>query len=229
MSSDPSFMQQRLAEAARYALMRRLLPSIRHDIAGTLQPISMLAAVIHRQAQSGALDPVQLGKNSQALTSLTGEAAASCLNLMNWLAPKDNDLVAADGAIEESLALMTTELSFRGFSIANETAGLDLRLPRAIFRSVFTASLIALTDSFEGVASIVISAGATDAGTQLNITLEPGGSLELGLSARTPVYRSLGWDDVQLLAQAEAVALSHGANWVQLLYCTPANTAMSAG
>jgi hypothetical protein len=228
MSSDTPFLQQRLLEAARYALMRRLLPAIRHDIADKLQPIGMMAAIIQRQTHSAALDLAQLGKNGQALAGLSSEAVANALNLMTWLGPRDNELVAVNSAVEESLKLMATELSFRGFSIVNETANLPTRLPREILQSVFMASLIALTDFFEGAAKVVVSAADTDTdtGTQLKIALEPGECPELiGLGGRTLVYRRLGWDDVEVLADSQGVGLSRGANWVQLLYRFPAGTA----
>ena len=150
MSSDIPFLKERLAEAARYALMRRLLPAIRHGIAGTLQPIGMMSAMLERRMKAAAPDLAQLGKNTQALNTLFREAAATSLSLMTWLAPRDNDLVAVNSAVEESLGLMSTQLSFRGFSIDNETARLQMQLPRGILHSVFTASLIALTDVVEG-------------------------------------------------------------------------------
>jgi hypothetical protein len=224
MSSDIPFLKERLAEAARYALMRRLLPAIRHNIAGTLQPVGMMSAMLERRMKAATPDLDQLGKNAQALNTLSREAAATSLGLMTWLAPKDNDLVAVNSAVEESLGLMTTELSFRGFSIDNETAHLQMQLPRGILRSVLTASLIALTDVVEGAAKVVVTAGMADNEAQLKITLEPGGSPELvGLGGgRVQAYRSLGWDDVQALADAEGVSLSHDAHSVQLRYCTPA-------
>lgn len=222
MSSDIPFLNERLAEAARYALMRRLLPAICHNIAGSLQPIGMMAAMLERRMQAAAPDLAQLGKSSQALNTLSREAVATSLNLMNWLAPRDNDLVAVNGAIEESLRLVTTELSFRGFSVINQTADMQTSLPRGILRSVFTASLIALTDRVEGAAKVVVSAELTDSQTQLKITLKPGGTAELaGLGGRTQIYRSLDWEDVQELAKAEGVSLSYDANCAQLRYRTP--------
>ncbi|MDB5742318.1 MAG: hypothetical protein JWR68_633 [Polaromonas sp.] len=226
MPCDPSLLKERLAEAARYALMRRLLPAIRHNIAGTLQPIGMMSAMLERRMKAAAPDLAQLGKSTQALHALSREAAAVSLGLMTWLGPKDNDLVALNGAVEESLGLMTTELSFRGFSIANETAQLALPLPRGMLRSVFTASLIALTDAVEGAAKIRVTADTKDSETCLAISLEPGGSMELGyLGGRTQTYRSLDWEDVRVLAEAEGVALSHDAGGVQLRYCAPAPSA----
>ena len=217
MTSDIPFLTDRLVEAARYALMRRLLPSIRHNIAGSLQPVGMMAAMLERRMQAAAPDLVQLGKSSQALNTLSREAVATSLNLMNWLAPKDNDLVAVNAAIEESLALVTTDLSFRGFSVVNQTSGMQTSLPRGIFRSVFIASLIALTDRAKGAANVVISGGSAGGQTRLKILLEPGGRSEVaGMGTHAQAYRSIGWEDVQALASAEGVALSHEAHCVQV-------------
>ena len=220
MSSDSHFLKERLAEAARYALMRRLLPAIRHNLAGSLQPIGMMSGMLERRIKSATPDMAQLGKNTQALTILSREAVATSLNLMAWLGPKDNDPVAVNSAVEESLGLMATELSFRGFSIANQTTEVSAELPKGILRSVFTASLIALTDSVKDAASVVVSAAVEAGGIRLKIALEPGGMAELALmGSPMPAYRILQWADVQALADAEGVSLDYAPGFVQLDYC----------
>ena len=217
MSSDLPDLQERLAESARYALMRRLLPAIRHNIAGALQPVGMMAALLERRIKGVSPDLAQLGQNSQALNALSREAAVTSLGLMSWLAPKDNELLAVGAAVEESLALMNTELSFRGFVIVNQAASSQLLLPRGVLRSVFTASLMALTDGAQDAANVVISTAQVNGLKQLNIVLEPGGNAAMsGLAGNSSAYRSLGWDDVLALAQAEGASLSHDACSVQL-------------
>ena len=219
MPSDVPDLQARLAESARYALMRRLLPAIRHNIAGALQPVGMMAALLERRLKGASPDLVQLGQNSQALNALSREAAATSLSLMGWLAPKDNDLLAVGAALEESLALLHTELSFRGFAVVNQAASSQLLLSRSMLRSVFTASLMALTDQAHDAASVVISAAQSDDQIQLKISLQPGGNAALGgFSGRALAYRLIGWDDVLALAQAEGVTLSHDDCSVQLLH-----------
>ncbi|ABM35978.1 hypothetical protein Pnap_0659 [Polaromonas naphthalenivorans CJ2] len=223
MSSDSHFLKERLAEAARYALMRRLLPAIRHNLAGSLQPIGMMSAMLERRIKSAAPDMAQLGKNTQALTTLSREAVATSQNLMAWLGPRDNDVVALNGAVEESLGLMSTELSFRGFCVVNQTAEVSAELPKGILRSVFTASLIALTDSVEEAASVVVSAAGEAGDTRLKIAIEPGGMAELAsMGSRMPTYRLLQWADVQALADAEGVHLDYAPDFVQLDYCAAA-------
>lgn len=224
MSSDSHFLKERLAEAARYALMRRLLPAIRHNLAGSLQPIGMMSAMLERRIKSATPDMAQLGKNTQALSTLSREAVATSLNLMTWLGPRDNDLVALNSAVEESLGLMSTELSFRGFSVVNQTAEVLTELPKGILRSVFTASLIALTDSVEDAASVVVSVTGEAGDARLKITIEPGGMAELAaMGSRMPTYRILQWADVQALADAEGVSLDYAPDFVQLDYCAAAS------
>jgi len=219
MPSTIPFLNERLAEAARYALMRRLLPAIRHNIAGTLQPIGMMSAMLERRMKAATPDLAQLAKNTQALNTLSREAAVTSLNLMAWLAPKDNDPVAVNSAVEESLGLMGTELSFRGFAIVNQTAEVATVLPKGILRSVFTASLIALTDSADSAASVVVSAEGEAGNARLKISLEPGGMPELAaMGNRMPTYRALQWADVQAIADAEGVRLDYGTDCAQLHY-----------
>ena len=220
MSTEIPDLKERLAEAARYALMRRLMPAIRHHIAGTLQPIGMMSAMLERRIMAATPDMVQLGKNAQALNVLSREAAATSLNLMTWLAPKDNDLVAVSSAVEESLGLIATELSFRGFSVVNETANVSAKLPKGVLRSVFTASLIALTDAARSGANVVVAAAVEEAGdTQLKISIVQGDTAEpVRVENRIPSYRALQWADVQALADAEGVQLHHAPDSVRLAY-----------
>ena len=217
MPSDFPDLQARLAESARYALMRRLLPAIRHNLAGALQPVGMMAALLERRMKGVSPDLAQLAQNSQALNALSREAAATSLGLMSWLAPRDNELLAVGPALEESLALMNTDLSFRGFAIVTQAASSPLILPRGVLRSVFTASLMALTDPVQDAASVVVSSAQSDGQIELQIALQPGGNAALAdSSSRASAYRAMGWDDVLALAQAEGVHLSHDACSVQL-------------
>jgi len=219
MSSETLHLKERLAEAARYALMRRLLPTIRHNIAGSLQPIGMMSAMLERQMQSVTPDLAQFVKNAQALTALSREAATTSKNLMTWLAPVDNELIAVNSAVEESFALMATELSFRGYSLDNQAADSLARLPKGVLRSVFTASLIALTDMADQPAAIVVTAEDEAGIIQLKITVGPCASNDLAaMASRIPNYRLLQWNDVQALAEMEGVELEHAPNFVRLDY-----------
>lgn len=219
MAIETPHLNERLVEAARYALMRRLMPAIRHHIAGTLQPIGMMSAMLRRRIQAATPDMTELGKNTQVLNDLSREAAATSLSLMTWLAPKDNDLVALNSAVEESFGLIATELSFRGFSVVNETTEVSAKLPRGIVRSVFTASLIALTDAAANPARVVVAATQEAGMVQLTISIIPSDTADLAMvDSRIPGYRALQWADVQALAEAEGVQLHPEPDFVRLAY-----------
>ena len=49
-------LEERLAEAATYALLRRLTPALRHHMVGALQPLGMVAAMLERRSQVAAPD-----------------------------------------------------------------------------------------------------------------------------------------------------------------------------
>ena len=61
-------LDERLAESARYALLRRLMPAIRHNLAGSLQPIGMVSAMLERRMQGASPDLEKLGKNVSDIT-----------------------------------------------------------------------------------------------------------------------------------------------------------------
>lgn len=204
----------REAEAARYALMRRLAPAIRHNMAGALQPVSMIAAMLERRAQSATPDMAQLAKNSRDIGVLSREAASTCMDLMGWLAPKDNETVPVNAGIDEAIGLLATEMSFRGFTVDNQVLTLALKVPRGVLRSVFIASLIALTDAATEPASLVLTAEASGSELVLDLVVVPTGAQ----ASPNPMhaYRLLDWVDVQALAVSEGALLATGEGRVSL-------------
>lgn len=205
--SNPEHLKERLAEAARYALLRRLAPALRHNMAGALQPISMMAAMLEKRLQKPDPDMVVLGKNSAALNTLSREASLSCMSLMAWLAPRDNEPVALDACLADAVGLVVTELSFRGLTLVNDTAGVQVEVPRSVVRNVFMATLIALTDLAAAPANVLLRAEQTADEVLVSIVLVPTQGETMPGAMTT--YRDLHWDDVQALADTEAVSLAH--------------------
>jgi hypothetical protein len=216
MSGDTLVLKERLAEAARYALLRRLAPAIRHNMAGSLQPIGMISAMLERRLQAAAPDFGKLGKNASDISELSRQAASACMNLMTWLAPRERDLVPLNSGLTEALQLLATELSFRGFTLVNETTDLDTQVNRGTLRSLAMASLIALTDATAGPARVVLSTQRLEGQTMLRIELAATEDDMVPNSLKA--YRQLGWDDVQALADAEGIALLHADNRVELRF-----------
>jgi len=207
-------LNERLAEAARYALLRRVAPAIRHDIAGALQPISMMAAMLEKRIRKPDPDIVALGSNSAAINAMAREAAATCMSLMTWLAPKDNNRVPIGEGLADALGLVQTELSFRGFSVVNNTAGVQAELPRNVLRGAFLAALLALTDESEGPASVTLNASVDAVGATISIVVTSSEG-ETPMDS-PPNYRQLEWDDAQAIARVEQVEIVQAAMCVEL-------------
>jgi len=208
-------------ESARYALLRRIAPTLRHHLAGTMQPIGMVSAIMERRLQAAQPDLAVLRDNSKSISTLSRSAASASMNLLTWVAPKETGAVALHAGIEECVGMLSTDLAFRGFTVANQIVPADMATSVVGLRSVFTAALIALTDTALTPASIVISSEAAQGQTRVVISVS---SQPDAIAAEDPrAYRKLGWHDVEALASAEQVGLSHGADHAELHFTAAEN------
>jgi hypothetical protein len=209
-------LDRSVSEAAQYALLRRLAPVIRHNMAGTLQPIAMVAAMLERRLQKANSDPETLLRNARDIVALSKEAAASCVELMGWLAPRENRVVKVQKGIAECLEMVTTQLSFKGFSIVDNTKPIDVELSESALRSVLTAALITLTDAAAGGGTLRVETELADGFFSVRVLLE---ELNAPASARGPEsssYRRLEWHDLEALARWESVGLTRADNRIAL-------------
>ena len=219
--ADQETSKARLAEAARYALLRRLAPVIRHNMAGSLQPIAMVAGMLERRLQKADSDPEALLKNARDIVALSKEAAASCTDLMSWFAPKDDPLVAVNAGVAQCLSMVATELSFKGFSIVNKTEQAEGKVLLSALRNAFTAAVLALTDASAAPRSIEVDAEPAADGLAIRISLKSV-LAPASMPAGKP-YRRIEWSDVEVLAE-ESVRLSHAEDQVVLHFHSAATT-----
>lgn len=212
-TSAPSRLRE---EAARYALLRRIAPAIRHHMAGTLQPIGMIAAMLDRRLQAEAPDLAVLRDNSKSISTLSRSASTACMNLITWVVPKENGSIALEAGIEEALGMLATDLAFRGFTVTNQVQAPEVTTAVFALRTVFTACLIALTDAAQAPASVVLSSETVGDQTRVCITVtrtEATAAPDEGHG-----YRALDWDDVQALADAEQVGIRYSATHADMLF-----------
>jgi hypothetical protein len=194
-------------EAARYALLRRLTPAIRHHLVGQFQPLGMVAAMLERRLQLDPPNVASLRENASMLGDLSRTAAASCTDLLTWIAPPKTSITRLDAGLLDCLNLLSTEFRFRGLVIVNEVQDMPALVSTTALRSVFPAALIALSDKQTGAADLLLQARKIGRDTALSI---------LRLPAKRPAdnqptadYRALNWHDVAALAQAESVGFSY--------------------
>ena len=213
-SVTPDFLQARLVEAASYAVLHRVAPALRHDVAGVMQPVGMLVMVLQRRVQMPEPDMQAIVKNVTSVCALAKDATTGCMNAMDWMASRQDASVSLHAGADEVVRLLALELSGRGLTAANDIADDKACLPRRFFRSILASALLAWCDQEPGAGVLRIS-GASDANdAELKLQFEADGTA-LAADAASP-QRRIGWDDVEALARASGATLSRGDGWLRL-------------
>jgi hypothetical protein len=199
MTTSPESRSE--AEAARYALVRRLVPVLRHHMVVHLQPMGMICEVMERKLASGGPDAATAVHNGVGkISHLARSAIASCLDVVSWLAPDGEATVALSAGVAECLELVRSNFTFRGFTLVNQIGEPALQLPQPAVREVLTAALLACADDAGDLDELVLAVQPTAApGMALSLQLRRGSGAS---HAEEGIYRRIVWRDVQALAGA---------------------------
>ncbi len=204
------------ADAARYALLRRLAPALRHGMVGALHPIELIVESIDRRLQGVAPDLENIKASLGKIKTLSRSAIHSCTNLVSWLAPEEGAVTMLGEGIDECLAVLKTDFSMRGFAVRNEAQEIGVDVSRAALRNVLTASLITATDNAPLPAELILTAELSQGHAVVSILVCPADAVA-GFGDAAP-YRRLDWSDVEALAQAESVELLQQGDRVTMRY-----------
>ena len=207
------------AEAARYALLRRLAPVLRHEAAAPLQPIAMAASVLEKRLASPSPEIAPLRDSVQRLVSYARKAAQGGLELVAWLGA---DRKAGPGAsaadarkplgelVDDAIGLLATPLGFEGFALEAQLAPADAALEVAALplRLLLPATLLWLSDQPGPPGRLVLGTGEVGGAPALRMSrLASGPENEKADSHREPAYRRLGLAELQVLARSEGLDL----------------------
>jgi hypothetical protein len=203
------------AEGARYGVLRRLAPSLKHDMVVNLQAISMMAEVLGVRLERTPNIPAEFQDNIAKLNRLAREAVRNCIKVSTWIEPGEDEAVRLADGIDECVALLANNFSFRGFTIDKELPDADFRVWRAPLRALLAASLICLTDAALVPSQIRIRAEVMNGLAELTVRVVPRDD-ELEAQPFEPAYRTLDWADVQSLADAEGITLVRGPDQVAI-------------
>ena len=215
-SYDTERINIKLAEAAKYTLLRRLAPAMQHEITGGFQPLRMVARVLDKRLKAAEPDLSALIKTSGFMGKLLLDASAVCTKVISWLSPDKNDKVQVSIGIADSIKLLGTDFALRGFIIDVSAPPSAVEVNAGALRQVFSISLIALTDLAAGPSRLSISFQEDDEEVLVMIRSE---SVEGDEMLTGPAdYRSVDWDDVKALASAEEVGLKRSCNGLELVF-----------
>ena len=199
---------QAAAEAARYALLRRLAPSMRHHLVVNLQPIGMIYEVMDRRLRAPQPDLANVHDSAHKINGFARAALNSCLDVVSWLAPEEGATSSVADGVRECASLLATSLSFRGYALRNEVGAVSGQVRRSAIRNLLTGVLIHATDEHTPPAELVLTAEQQVRGVRIMLKLQPATG-DQGFASE-PGYRPLAWSDVEALAAAEGVELARG-------------------
>lgn len=219
-AKEPGGVSKQQIEAARYVVLRRLTPALRHDMVRPLQPIGLIHSVMSRKLCEPTPDLQALRLQVEKINGFATSALAECLDIGTWLAPEPGALAKLDAGINECIGLMATTLHFCGFHLVNEVDALLVSVDRDALRMVLVAALFELTDALAEPATLTLSAslGGGEASLLLHVTPLAEGRIE----RYDDGYRNVTWDDVQALAAAADVRLSRQADGVAMHFAVRA-------
>lgn len=203
------------AEAARYALLRRLAPSMRHHLVVNLQPIGMIYEVMERRLRGPAPDLAHVHDSASKINGFAKAALNSCLDVVSWLQPDDTVAVAVDEAVRECTALLATSLSFRGYALRNQVTGTPGMVKRSGIRSLLSGLLVHCTDHAQAPADLELTCKAEAAVARVSVRVRRTEG-DKGFAGEAN-YRKLLWSDLQALAGADGVELSREGERYDLL------------
>lgn len=205
-----------LAEAARYALIRRLSPSFRHHLVRYLQPIGMIYGVMDHRLSAPAPNLRTLHQDASNINKFAKAALAQCTDISSWLSPEEDTLIEVGLGVQDCVGLLAGNLNFRGYQIINEVGDSALYLRRDSLRSVLAAALLAVTDQLDEPAMIVLTQTVDKDHLTLAMHISP--SSQLHGEVYQDGYRKLSWGDVQAISAVEDVALAVLPNGVSMSF-----------
>ena len=194
------------AEAARYSVLRRLAPALKHDMVVNLQAVSMMAEVLSAKLEKGLPASAEVQKNISKINRLARDAVRTCVKVTEWIGPAEDEGVRLGEGVEECVTLLQSSFNFHGFSISNNVPEAKFEVSRVALRNLLVASLITLTDAAPSPCDVFVDAEITSGFAVLTVRCTPGEDDREGLPSDLS-YRRLEWSDVQALAVAESVEL----------------------
>jgi hypothetical protein len=203
------------AEAARYAVLRRLGPALKHDMVVNLQAIAMMAEVLNAKLDRGSPDPAEFHASISKVNRLAREAVANCLKVAAWLEPGEDESVRLTEGVEECLGLLASNFNFRGFQVAREIEDSSFEVSRMALRHLLIASLVTLTDGAGGPCNILVRSHSGNGVGEVEVRISPREDAHESLPYE-PSYRHLEWADVQALAAAEGIQLDEAPGLIRM-------------
>lgn len=210
MSTQTSARRPRSnSEAARYGVLRRLAPALKHDMVVHLQAVAMLAEVLTARLERGTPSPADFEASIGKMNRLARDAVMTCLKVAGWMAPSEDETVRLREGVEDCVSLLRSSFNFRGCTLANEVPDADFEVSRVALRHLVAASLLSLADAAGKPSDLIVLTEISPGFAVLTVRCTPRSDNDgvVDAIAAEPGYRAIDWNDVQALALAEGIEL----------------------
>ena len=210
----------RLAKAARYAVLGRMMPVLRHDVAGVLPLVQMLLMVLQRRVQNAHPNLAAITENVMSFSILAKKAASDNMSALLWTDSADDSHISVKVGVDEALRLLTREMSLSAPNIVNGIKNESATLMQSTFRSVVIGALLAYCDQNVADSSLQLTFHDVAPGShigQLRMQVLSGdvGKLPVSLNVIRQ-RRVIEWADVQAMAESSCVKMAQRDNWLTL-------------
>ena len=200
-----------IANAIRYALLRRVSSGIRHRLLGELQAIESLADLAGRQLRLDTDSDQMLGGLSRIMAHARN-ASASCRSMAEWLRPEPGSTIPLGQGIAQCLEVAGDDWPLRGIEATTRLGDEEVLVDRTALRELFTAILVTLIDMHPGALDIRVQ--SVTEGEYINVEIHAVAGDRRSSITSSGHERRFTWADVQVLASAHGVPCichAHGA------------------
>lgn len=194
------------ADAARYNILWRLVPSVNHKLAGSMQPISMLAGMLARHLQRAQVDPEVLIKLAADLQLACKTGIATRADVLAWFQPSENQKVSIQTEVAQCTNMLTAEFAIRGSSIDNQVASDGVGVPQAYTRILLVAVLFGVLDNAPGPVAVQLGS-STEAASGSTIIVSWTDLPESDLRTSDSPSHAVSWNGVEAIADQLGVKL----------------------
>ena len=206
-------------ESARYAVLRRLTPCLRHEMVKFLQPISMIYEIIDHRRLAAEPDLQTLYGNADKINGYARLALQQCHEVSTWMAPDTDATITVGNGVRECVELMGAGLNFRGYQLVNEVGNIGFHVKRDALRMIMASAFMAATDALRYPAKLSLSVAACDE-THITIAMLVQPSESGQTESYDDSYRKIVWRDVEALATAEDVGMSLEGSRLAMVFAT---------
>lgn len=220
-------------KAARYAVLQRIAPLLRHSLIRHLQPVALLAELAVHQLSGADASPASARSSAKKIGSHIQGALLECDYMTSWLTPDKGAAVLLNEGVRECADLVAASMDFHGYRFLldlQESAG---AVHRDALRMLLTAAILASSADVDAPARITIRSTAAEPGTaRLEISAEPvdnGNGNGNGLYLpRDQSSEKLTWHHVKTMADWEGVGAELTGHRMRLAFRLQAPHGMQA-